>query len=164
MPQVCLSPTGSLPATGSSGVSSDDGIVPHTSQKDKSFWGKLAQMIRAAHALASAPTQSAECSGGRPLGFGGCPENMTDGTLGRPLDRIFPDAWTDGLDDVSARFDAPALTLVACDEAGGRRGRQPDVDGPHAEESHADHPRCCRNRRSKGPGQSRGAARRSSRC
>ena len=39
-----------------------------------------------------------------------CHEGMTDGTLGRHLYHIFPDAWADGLDDVSATFDAAAVT------------------------------------------------------
>jgi hypothetical protein len=77
-------------------------------------------------------------------------ERRSDGTFGRHLYRIFPDAWEDGLEHIPAGFDAATLTPVLADPADNDGGSQPDVDNPHvddpqAEEPHADHPQHKKN-------------------
>jgi len=77
-------------------------------------------------------------------------ERRPDGTFGRHLYRIFPDAWEDGLEHIPVGFDAATLTPVLADPAGSDSGGQPDVDNPHlddphAEEPHADHPQHKKN-------------------
>ena len=81
-------------------------------------------------------------------------QRRPDGTFGRHLYRIFPDAWDDGMEHIPASFDATTLTLVLADPAGNDSGSQPDVDNPHvddphAEEPHADHPQHKKNHLSK---------------
>jgi hypothetical protein len=67
-------------------------------------------------------------------------ERRSDGTFGRHLYRIFPDAWTDGLEHVPATFDAEALTPTQSDKGCESRGQQPDVDNPHVDDPHAEEP------------------------
>ncbi len=67
-------------------------------------------------------------------------ERRPDGTFGRHLYRIFPDAWTDGLEHIPAGFDAATLSPVLVGQAQDDCGTQPDVDNPHADDPHADKP------------------------
>ena len=106
--------------------------------------------ISTAHALASARThlQDVRIEGHRVLEV--CRERRPDGTFGRHLYRIFPDAWTDGLEHIPASFDAAALAPIVVDPADDSSDKQPDVDNPHvddphAEEPHADHPQHKKN-------------------
>jgi hypothetical protein len=110
--------------------------------------------ISTAHALASARThlQNVRIDGHRVLEV--YRERRPDGTFGRHLYRIFPDAWSDGLEHAPATFDAKALTPIQTDEGCESRDKQPDVDNPHvddphAEEPHADHPQYKKNHLSK---------------
>jgi len=98
--------------------------------------------ISTAHALASARThlQGVRIEGHRVLEA--YRERRPDGTLGRQLYRIFPDAWEDGLEHIPAGFDAAALTPVLVDPTD---DDNPHVDDPHAEEPHADHPQHKKN-------------------
>jgi hypothetical protein len=100
--------------------------------------------ISTAHALAAARThlQNVRIDGHRVLEV--YRERRPDGTFGRHLYRIFPDAWTDGLEHIPAGFDAATLAPVAAEQADDNSSEQPDVDNPHvdnphAEEPHADH-------------------------
>jgi len=106
--------------------------------------------ISTAHALASARAhlQEVRIDGHRVLEV--YRERRSDGTFGRHLYRIFPDAWADGLEHVPATFDAEALTPTQSDKGCESRGQQPDadnphVDDPHADEPHADHPQHKKN-------------------
>jgi len=110
--------------------------------------------ISTAHALASARThlQGVRIEGHRVLEA--YRERRPDGTFGRHLYRIFPDAWDDGLEHIPAGFDATTLTLVPADPSSDDDGSQPDVDNPHvddphAEEPHADHRQHKKNHLSK---------------
>jgi len=133
-------------------------IALHTDENGWAFPGNrsisASTGISTAHALASARThlQNVRIDGHRVLEV--YRERRLDGTFGRHLYRIFPDAWTDGLEHVPATFDAEALTPIQTDEGGDSRDKQPDVDNPHvddphAEEPHADHPHHKKNHRSK---------------
>jgi hypothetical protein len=106
--------------------------------------------ISTAHALASARAhlQNVRIENHRVLEA--YRERRPDGTFGRHLYRIFPDAWTDGLEHIPASFDAAALAPIVVDPADDSSDRQPDVDNPHvddphAEEPHADHPQHKKN-------------------
>jgi hypothetical protein len=92
--------------------------------------------ISTAHALAAARAhlQNVRIDGHRVLEV--YRERRPDGTFGRHLYRIFPDAWTDGLDNVPATFDAEALALLVTDEGGDSRDKQPDVDNPQHKKNH----------------------------
>jgi hypothetical protein len=129
-------------------------IALHTDENGWAFPGNgsisASTGISTAHALASARThlQNVRIGGHRVLEV--YRERRPDGTFGRHLYRIFPDAWTDGLDSVPATFDAAALTFIVTDQVGNQRSKQPDVDNPHvddphAEEPHADHPQHKKN-------------------
>ena len=133
-------------------------IALHTDENGWAFPGNrsisASTGISTAHALASARTylQKVRIDGHRVLEV--YRERRPDGTFGRHLYRVFPDAWTDGLDNVPVAFDAAALTLLVSDEASDHRDKQPDVDNPHvddphAEEPHADHPQHKKNHLSK---------------
>jgi hypothetical protein len=133
-------------------------IALHTDEHGWAFPGNrsisASTGISTAHALASARThlQKVRIDGHRVLEV--YRERRSDGTFGRHLYRIFPDAWTDGLEHVPATFDAEALTPIQTDEVGSSRDKQPDVDNPHvddphAEEPHADHPQHKKNHLSK---------------
>ncbi|MFC2015631.1 hypothetical protein ACFLUM_01725 [Chloroflexota bacterium] len=133
-------------------------IALHTDEHGWAFPGNgsisASTGISTAHALASARThlQNVRIDGHRVLEV--YRERRPDGTFGRHLYRIFPDAWTDGLDNVPVTFNAEALTLLVSDEAGDHGDKQPDVDNPHvddphAEEPHADHPQYKKNHLSK---------------
>jgi hypothetical protein len=133
-------------------------IALHTDEHGWAFPGNgsisASTGISTAHALASSRThlQKVRIGGHRVLEV--YRERRSDGTFGRYLYRIFPDAWTDGLDHVPATFDAAALTLLVTDEGGDSRDSQPDVDNPHVddphgEEPHADHPQYKKNHLSK---------------
>ncbi len=129
-------------------------IALHTDEHGWAFPGNgsisASTGISTAHALASARThlQKVRIDGHRVLEV--YSERRPDGTFGRHLYRIFPDAWTDGLEHVPATFDAEALTPIQTDEGCESRDKQPDVDNPHvddphAEEPHADHPQHKKN-------------------
>jgi hypothetical protein len=133
-------------------------IALHTDENGWAFPGNrsisASTGISTAHALASARThlQKVRIDGHRVLEV--YRERRPDGTFGRHLYRIFPDAWSDGLEHVPATFDAEALTPIGTDEGCERRDKQPDVDNPHvddphAEEPHADHPQHKKNHLSK---------------
>ena len=100
--------------------------------------------ISTAHALAAARThlQQVRIDGHRVLEA--YRERRPDGTYGRHLYRIFPDAWADGLEHIPAAFDATALIRVAAEQpddlsVGQPHADNPHVDDPHAEEPHVDH-------------------------
>ncbi|NIV37930.1 MAG: hypothetical protein GWN58_53515 [Anaerolineae bacterium] len=129
-------------------------IALHTDENGWAFPGNrsisASTGISTAHALASARThlQKVRIDGHRVLEV--YRERRPDGTFGRHLYRIFPDAWTDGLEHVPATFDAEALDLLVTDYVGDHGDAQPDVDNPHvddphAEEPHADHPQHKKN-------------------
>jgi hypothetical protein len=133
-------------------------IALHTDENGWAFPGNrsisASTGISTAHALASARThlQNVRIDGHRVLEV--YRERRLDGTFGRHLYRIFPDAWTDGLEHVPATFDAEALTPIQTEEGGDSRDKQPDVDNPHvddphAEEPHADYPQHKKNHLSK---------------
>ncbi len=133
-------------------------IALHTDENGWAFPGNrsisASTGISTAHALASARThlQVVRIEGHRVLEA--YRERRPDGTFGRHLYRIFPDAWDDGLEHIPASFDAAALTSVLVDLADDEDGQQPDVDNPHvddphAEEPHADHPQHKKNHLSK---------------
>ena len=133
-------------------------IALHTDENGWAFPGNrsisASTGISTAHALASARThlQKVRIDGHRVLEV--YRERRPDGTFGRHLYRIFPDAWTDGLEHVPATFDAEALNLLVTDYVGDHGDAQPDVDNPHvddphAEEPHADHPQHKKNHLSK---------------
>lgn len=110
--------------------------------------------ISTVHALAAARThlQGVRIEGHRVLEV--YRERRPDGTFGRHLYRIFPDAWEDGLEHIPAGFDAATLTPVLVDPANDDEAQQPDVDNPHvddphAEEPHADHPQHKKNQSKK---------------
>ena len=133
-------------------------IALHTDEHGWAFPGNrsisASTGISTAHALASARThlQQVRIDGHRVLEV--YRERRPDGTFGRHLYRVFPDAWTDGLEHVPATFDGEALTPIQTDEGCESRDKQPDVDNPHvddphAEEPHADHPQHKKNHLSK---------------
>jgi hypothetical protein len=133
-------------------------IALHTDEHGWAFPGNrsisASTGISTAHALASARThlQNVRIDGHRVLEV--YRERRPDGTFGRHLYRVFPDAWTDGLEHVPATFDAEALTPIQIDEGCESRDKQPDVDNPHvddphAEEPHADHSQHKKNHLSK---------------
>jgi hypothetical protein len=96
--------------------------------------------ISTAHALASARThlQAVRIDAHRVLEM--YRERRPDGTFGRHLYRIFPDAWTDGLEHVPAGFDAETLALAAADQVDNHSSAQPHVDNPHVDDPHAEKP------------------------
>jgi hypothetical protein len=124
-------------------------IALHTDENGWAFPGNrsisASTGISTAHALASARThlQKVRIDGHRVLEV--YRERRSDGTFGRHLYRIFPDAWTDGLEHVPATFDAEALTPTQSDKGCESRGQQPDVDNPHVDDPHADHPQHKKN-------------------
>jgi hypothetical protein len=133
-------------------------VALHTDEHGWAFPGNgsisASTGISTAHALAAARAhlQNVRIDGHRVLEV--YRERRPDGTFGRHLYRIFPDAWTDGLDNVPATFDAEALAPIQTDEVGTSRDSKPDVDNPHvddphAEEPHADHPQHKKNHLSK---------------
>jgi hypothetical protein len=129
-------------------------IALHTDENGWAFPGNRSISTRTgistAHALASARThlQEVRIDGHRVLEV--YRERRSDGTFGRHLYRIFPDAWEDGLEHIPAGFDAAALTPVLVDPGDDDEAQQPDVDNPHvddphAEEPHADYPQHKKN-------------------
>ena len=130
-------------------------IAVHTDENGWAFPGNrsisASTGISTAHALASARThlQNVRIDGHRVLEV--YRERRPDGTFGRHLYRIFPDAWDDGMEHIPAGFDAASLTPLLMDPADDAEAQQPDVDNPHvddphAEEPHADHPQHKKNR------------------
>lgn len=96
--------------------------------------------ISTAHALAAARThlQNVRIDGHRVLEV--YRERRPDGTFGQHLYRIFPDAWSDGLENIPTGSDAATLALVVEDQVDNDGDKQPDVDNPHVDDPHAEEP------------------------
>ena len=96
--------------------------------------------ISTAHALAGARThlQQVRIDGHRVLEA--YRERRSDGTFGRHLYRIFPDAWTDGLAHIPTAFDATALIRVTAEQPDDLGVALPHVDNPHVDDPHAEEP------------------------
>jgi hypothetical protein len=115
--------------------------------------------ISTAHALAAARAHllHVRIDGHRVLAI--YHQRRPDGTFGRHLYRVFPDAWPDAFDHLPGGFAAESLSPVTPSPAGDPpagappaaqpHAGGPHIDEPHADQPHADHPQRKKNQTKK---------------